>query len=211
MAEGKITSKTFVIDKTGTLTLNFKDTLGANVVGSTFSLTGGRVIGTTVAASPKPVYDYNETGLTSDANGVWQFGGLSKGPYAYTFTTSPTHEVIITDLLSPWSLAPDSTSAVNLTLGEKTRNILVIRVKNRTGGAPIVGALVNVKDNSGVLFQEALTDANGYVYFPQIADPAKAFLNARYNLTITKSGFRNLTDSVTFAGGIIRKDELIRK
>lgn len=211
VAEGKITSKTFVMDKTSTLAINFKDILGANAPNVSFSLKGGRIIGTTVAASPQNVYFYDQSGLSADANGLWQASGLGKGPYYFTFTANPTYEEIFSGSLSPWSLAADTTLTVNPLLGQKTMNILIVKVKNRTGGAPIEGALVNLKDVSNVLFQEALTDINGYVYFPQIADPAKAFLNARYNITVTKSGFRNLTDSVTFVGGIIRKEELIRR
>ncbi len=211
VTEGKITSKTFVMDKTSTLVLNFKDTLDAVVPDVAFSLKGGRIIGTTVAAAPQNVYFYDQSSLTADANGIWQASELGKGPYYFTFASNPNYEEIYSGSLSPWSLASDTTLTVNPLLGAKTQNILVIQVKNRTGGAPIVGALVNIKDTAGVLFQEALTDVNGFVYFPQIADPAKVFLNARYNITVTKSGFRNLTDSATFAGGIIRKTELIRR
>ncbi len=209
VAEGRITSKTFVMDKTSTLAINFKDTLGNNVPNATFALKGGRVIGTTVAASPQNVYYYDQTGLVSDAAGLWQASGMGKGPYYFTFTTNPTYVEIFSGSFSPWSLAADTTLTETPLLGEKTLNILVVRVKNRSG-APIAGALVNLKDTSGVLFQEALTDSAGYVYFPQIADPAKAFLNARYNITVTKSGFRTTTDSATFVGGIIRKELQLR-
>lgn len=210
IAEGEITSKTFVIDKTSELSINFLDTENLSLPNVDFSLRGGRVIGTTVEAAPEEVYFYDQSNLNSGETGNWQQSGLGKGPY-YFAVSSETHELITTSLPLPWPLSPDSSESVQVILGDKLKNILVIEVSEEGGETPIVEALVTIKDSLGNLFQETSTDLNGIAYFPKVEDPPKVFLpEETYSITITKEGYTQLDRTATVSG-ITRREEILLK
>jgi len=210
VSQGGITSKVFSVDKTSHLNLHFADIHGANIPGLTFSLVGGRVIGTTVASAPEPVYFYNEPALACDANGVWNSPALGKGPYVFS-VTDPNYELITTNQTSPWSLPADSTLAVEIVMGSKTENILVVSVKEVGGEIPVVGAAVNVSDSLNAPFQTGTTDLNGLAWFPLTEDPPKAFNPAEtYNIDITKDGY-NPAHATATVSGITRTQTILTK
>lgn len=210
VSQGAITSKVFSINKISHLNLHFADIHGANLPSLTFSLTGGRVIGTTVSAAPAPVYFYNEPALTTNSGGVWNSPALGMGPYTFS-TTNPDYEVITTNLASPWSLAPDSTLNVEIIMGSKTENILVVAVKEVGGEIPITGATVTISDSLNAPFQTSTTDINGLAYFPLTEDPPKAFNPAEtYNIDITKDGY-NPGHTTATVSGITRPSIILTK
>jgi len=204
VSSGAITSKVFVIDLTSHQNLHFSDIHGTSLPNMNFSLVGGRVIGTTVAAAPEPVYSYNQSSLNSDSNGMWNSPALGKGPYAFSITNA-SYELITTSLVSPWSLAANTTLPVEIVMGNKTENILVITVKESGGNVPVVGATVKVSDVTGIPFQETITDANGIAYFPKVEDPPKSFIGGQnYNIEVTSTGYITATTTAT-ASGIVRR------
>lgn len=210
IAEGAITSKVFVVDKVSHQNLHFADIHGVNLPNLTFSLGGGRVIGTTVEAAPKPVYSYNENSLATNANGLWESPAVAKGPYAYSFS-DPTYELITSSLFSPWSIAPDTATTIEMVLGDKTGNILVVSVKETGGETPIVGANVRITNSAGSLFQESVSDINGVAYFPLTENPPKTFLpEENYNIDVTKDGYLP-GHEISAISSLTRKEVILSK
>ena len=210
VSQGGTASKVFSINKTSHLNLHFADIHGANIPNLNFSLVGGRVIGTTVAAAPAPVYAYNQLALACDGNGLWTSPALGMGPYAFSIT-NPNYELITTNLVSPWSLAADSTLAVEIVMGSKAENILVVSVKEVGGEIPIVGATVNISDSLHAPFQSSTTDINGLAYFPLTENPPKTFTaGATYNIDITKDGY-NAGHTTAIVTGITRSQTILTK
>jgi len=210
VGEGAITSKVFVIDLTSRQNLHFADIYGTNLPNLTFSLTGGRIIGTTVDPAPQPVYLYNESALTSNADGRWESPVIGKGPYAFSISDS-IYELITTSLSSPWSIGPNSTTDIEVVLGNKTENILVVSVKEIGGETPVVGATVKISDPLGALFQESVTDINGVAYFPKPEDPPKVLNpDENYNIDVTKDGY-NPGHEISTVTGLTRREVIISK
>lgn len=203
VSEGSITSKTFTLDKTSHLNISFKDIHGTSVPDLTFSLTGGRIIGTTVDAAPQPVYFYNESSLVSNSEGVWNSPEFGKGPYTFSFT-NPTLEHITSIPISPWAVDANSTIEVNEILVNNTENTLVVTVKDVGEEANIAGATVRITDSLGVVFQETTTDINGIAYFPQIENPAKTLVPGEtYTIDVTAAGY-NPNQKTETINGLIR-------
>jgi len=208
VSQGSITSKVFVIDLLSHQNLHFKDTFGNNLPDMAFSLAGGRVIGTTIEAAPAPVYAYNEPALICGNDGEWESPEIGMGPYFFSITNA-SYELITTSLSSPWSIAPNSTTTIDITMGSKTENILVVAVKETGGETPIVGATVRITDSVNTLFQESVSDINGIAYFPLVADPPKVFtLGENYNIDVTKEGYLPGHD-LTLISGITRKEIIL--
>jgi hypothetical protein len=210
VSQSSITSKIFLINKTSHINLHFADIHGTNLPNLSFSLVGGRVIGTTVASAPVPVYFYNEPTLTCDANGLWSSPALGMGPYKFAIT-NPVYDLITTSLVSPWSLAPDSTLAVEILMGLKTENMLVVSAKEVGGQIPVVDATVTITDSLGAPFQTSTTDINGIAYFPLTENPPKTFTPAAtYNVDITKEGY-NPGHTTAIISGITRSQTILTK
>lgn len=210
VSQGSITSKVFVIDLLSHQNIQFKDIHGASLPDMTFSLAGGRVIGTTVEAAPLPVYFYNESALTSDNSGLWSSPAIGMGPYFFEIANA-NYELITTSLSPPWSIAPNSTVPVDITMGSKTENILIVTVKETGGETPVVGATVRITDSMGNLFQESVSDINGIAFFPLVEDPPKTFLlGENYDIDVTKEGYL-LGHELGPVSGITRKEVIITK
>lgn len=189
VSEGGITSKTFTIDLLSQLNLNIKDTHGISVPDLTFSLSGGRIIGTTMDAAPQPVYSYNESSLACNVEGAWTGQDLNKGPYTFSFE-NPTYELITAVPSIPWPIDAGSTVNANITLGRTSENILVVTVQDPNEETNIPGATVRLTDSLGTFFQETATDINGVAYFPQIEDPAKPLVPGEtYTIDVSAPGY----------------------
>lgn len=203
VSQGDITSKTFTIDHISHLNLSFKDIHGTSVPDLSFSLSGGRTIGTTVEAAPQPVYLFNESALKSDIEGLWNSPDLSKGPYTFTFT-HPDLELITSNPTSPWSVNAGGTEVANIILGNNKENILVVTVQDPSEETNISGATVRLTDSLGAVFQETTTDINGIAYFPQIEDPAKTLTPGEtYSIDVTATGY-NPGHKTETINGLIR-------
>jgi len=203
VAKGAITSKSFVIDMISALTINLRDTLGGTVPNATFGLKGGRTIGTTVEPSPKAVYYFTEPALVSNASGNWSKTDLGKGPYYFTITNA-NYELITTSPVLPWTLAPNGTQTVTVTMGNKSNTILVLTVKEFGTETVVSGATVRLLDSLGALVQTATTDDNGVIYFPQITSPAVTLTpGATYTFEVSKTGYITNTSS-SLVNGITR-------
>ncbi|MFH1183274.1 MAG: prepilin-type N-terminal cleavage/methylation domain-containing protein, partial [Candidatus Moraniibacteriota bacterium] len=203
ISEGSITSKTFTIDPISHLNLTFKDIYGVIVPDLSFSLSGGRTIGTTVEAAPQPVFFYNESALKSNNEGLWNSPDLGKGPYSFTFT-HPNLELITSIPTSPWPVSAGSTVEASTILGNNTENILVVTVQDPSEETSISGATVRLTDSLGVVFQETTTDINGIAYFPQIENPAKSLTpDEIYTIDVTAAGY-NPGQKTETAHGLVR-------
>ncbi|MBM3256196.1 MAG: prepilin-type N-terminal cleavage/methylation domain-containing protein [Candidatus Moranbacteria bacterium] len=205
ISEGGVTSKVFIIDKIGHLKLRFLDTLGNVLPNLNFSLYGGKVIGTTVEPAPQSVYFYNETSLVSDAEGIWNSPDFHKGPYNFSISNNEYELIALSNSL-PWIVSPDATTEETITMGKKTENILVVRIKEQGGEVPVADAVVKLTDSTGAFFQETKTNSDGIAYLPQIEDPAKTLNPAEtYTLDITKDAYDPYQTTLTVSG-LTRKD-----
>lgn len=210
VSQGAITSKVFVIDRLSHQEITFKDTHGVTLPNTTFSMYGGRVIGTTVESAPKPVYFYNENSLTCNSEGLWKSPEIGKGMYYFT-NTNPDYDLITSSLVIPWSVAPNTTVPATIILGKKTENILVVGVKEVGGEIPVEGARVEITDSSNNPFQNSTTDVNGVAYFPLDQNPPQTFLAGEvYNINVTKDGY-NLSHETGSVSGITRKEVILTK
>jgi Tfp pilus assembly protein PilE len=205
VSEGGVTSKVFVIDKIGHLKLHFLDTLGSVLPNLTFSLSGGKVIGTSVEPAPQSVYFYNENNLVSDAEGVWNSPDFHKGPYNFSVANTE-YELITLSSSLPWIVSPDATSEKTVIMGKKTENVLVVTVTEQGGEVPVANAVVKLTDSLGVVFQETATNNDGIAYLPQIENPAKALNPAEtYTLQVTKDTY-DLYQTTLMVSGLTRKN-----
>lgn len=208
VSEGSVTSKVFVIDLLSHQNIQFKDIRGTGLPNLIFSLSGGRVIGTTVDSAPQPVYAYNEPSLTCGSEGLWSSPELGQGPYFFSINDVDYELITSNTALTSWSVIPNSTAEINITMGSKAENILVVTVKEVGGEVPIVGATVEILDSLGTPFQTTDTDINGVAYFPFQSDPAKTFtLGEIYTINVVKETYISSQNTGQVAG--ITRTEII--
>jgi competence protein ComGC len=194
-----INQKTIVLDKISKINLFTKTPLGVVVPNIDFSLAGGRKIANTVVVAPavsQPVWSYSQTSSNSGAEGKVEFPNVSPGPYYFTYpagTENDKYEFLYFDVAgettSMFNLSPDVDLNANAILADKNAHSLLVTVLNNAGDVPIVGATVQLKNESATYDVTLTTNKFGKVYFP---DSSAALTAGDYKMTVTATGFTKI-------------------
>lgn len=98
--------------------------------------------------------------MTTGSDGVAHFTGLRPGSYAVTEITSPTG-YILNNRVYPVEL--ESNKLATVTIPNERKGGLYIR-KVDSEGAPIAGAVFEIRRGSGEVIMREITDVNGLIY-----------------------------------------------
>ncbi len=137
VAVQQVTSVSFSIDKLSTMTVNSETAICSPVSSMDFQLTGSKLLGTPA------VYKYNQSKIT-DSTGALAINNLEWDSYAIVGIDG-SYDVVGINPLSPVSLAPNATQAVQLIVAPKNPDTLLITVRDSSASnGPLSGATVTV-------------------------------------------------------------------
>lgn len=148
-----------------------------------FTLTGDKTIG--LSGASEPVYKYSQSHSTDSAGSV-TIADLEWDVYDVTLDTS-AYDIARACAQVPYSLLPDDTATLTLTVVSAVANSLRVRVED-TSGDPILGASVDIQ-RSG-LSDTDTTGVCGQVFFN-----TGLIIAGDYELEVSASGYT--TESVS--------------
>ncbi|MEK7549875.1 MAG: carboxypeptidase regulatory-like domain-containing protein [Patescibacteria group bacterium] len=197
-----LNQKTIVMDQDADITLQTEDPFGTAIPSISFSLNGGRVLGTDPSDSSL-VYGFSQTGST-DSSGQESYTNESYGQYTFALGSGVTDYSFYK--LSPegttntiYDAAPGSTTTLHAVLLDKNIGSVKVEVTNQADGSPVSGASVQLSNATLVYDATVTTDQYGYAYFPEALPELTA---GTYDLAVTASGYGSESDTVDVSGAL---------
>lgn len=208
VAEGILNQKTIVIDEETDILLVTQDPFGAEIPSISYSMTGGRVLGTTPATG-EAVYEFDESGST-DSSGAATFSNESYGQYTVA-VSSPRYELY---KVQPEAALPNlvdilagNNQEVEAVIIDTELASVKVTVLSAADATPVSGATVELS-NAALNYSASLTtDQFGLAYFPA---ELPELVDGSYELDTSAAGFQNATETVTVNGNLVTQQiELI--
>jgi hypothetical protein len=202
---GALNVKTVVINKLANLHIFTADGAGNKIseVPCNFSLTGGRIIGTTPDMTHDPIYSMQNQSSSVPAGGEKDFDTISPGQYTLTVSVPSGYVLVGIDPVSPFSLEPDATLEVKIKLAQLNSSALLATVKDATGNV-ISGAQVELKNADGYDVIQT-TDAEGVVFFSQGTDPLSP---GTYDLKVIATGYQENNSQVVISAAELKTETI---
>jgi hypothetical protein len=147
VAQEQLSTVSFAIDRTSTLTVSASNNVCMGIGGTGFSITGSKIIGT----SPN-VLKFATTS-TTNASGTISFPGMEWDTYSLALTSS-SYALLGTNPLTPTTINPSSTVSFDFVLTPSVPKSLLVTVTDASTGAGVPAATVTLAGNS---FSQTLT------------------------------------------------------
>ncbi|GBE16499.1 hypothetical protein BMS3Abin15_00320 [bacterium BMS3Abin15] len=196
--EGLLNVKAIIMDPLSDINITTIDPLDIAIGDVSFSLIGGRTLGTDIDTGD-PIYNYDED-LTSDSGGAENVDDVSPGTYQFTLTGNSETDYKLFKMdpgddleNSKFILDPGSSLDINAVIADKSIPSLIVTVKDDAGGSVEEASvsLVNTTHGYDVTLE---TDKYGTVYFP---DNTANLENDDYDISISATGFSDENGTVT--------------
>lgn len=133
----QVTTKSFIIDSLSSMNFNSLTSVCSPVSSVSFNLKGSKKIGT----SPD-IYKYDNN-LTTNSSGVLSITNLEWDTYSIELNSS-SYELRGINSFLPIQLLPGANQDVNLIVGAKTPNTVLVVVKDGATSLPVSGATVEL-------------------------------------------------------------------
>ncbi len=200
--------KSIIIDPLSNINISTTDPLNDNIGDITFTLIGGRILGTKVADG-KTGYNY-EQDLNTNSSGEKSISDISPGTYEFMLRdASDTNYTFIKmdpgdDISSnKFVLNSGTTLDIKAILADNSVNSLIILVSD-VEGSIIEGASAQLKNDLLGYDVTLTTDKYGKAYFPDTSAPLQ---NDSYNLTVSAAGFNDDHSTITI-NGLVKKENI---
>jgi len=188
--------------QTSNLSINTKDMLGNSVPNVDFLLEGGRVMGHEVPSS-KVVFSYKQNGNSGSGGNVaiTDSDGIAAGTYTCTTTPPSGYEFVKMDSATATSadkfVLPPAAAAFEATalFAKQDVDSFLAMVEDGTTHNPIKDASVELKNTALGYDVTLTTDQFGKAFFPNDSTPLAT--GQTYDITVTATGYTDLTDTVT--------------
>ena len=192
---GVFNQKTIVIDRSSDITFVTEDPFGTAIPDITYTITGGRRLGTMPLPTGTPVYGFTSNG-TTNGSGVATFTAQSAGEYAVSITSgqyefykvSPVSS-LVTSFNATVGIATDARAVL---LDEDIGSVRVL-VRTSADQAPLSGASVRLRSATLAYDATVISDAFGLAYFPTALPPLAP---GTYDLEVTLAGYTTQSESV---------------
>ncbi|MCA9364591.1 MAG: carboxypeptidase regulatory-like domain-containing protein [Candidatus Moranbacteria bacterium] len=202
VSQNGLSVRTFEINQTTTTTMQAIDPFGATIDAIEFHLTGGKVLGSDPITS-EPVYNHNDD-HTTNSSGEVELTDFSSGEYVLTLN-APSDTSYLLWKVNPgddvqrdlFDIEPGSNSTIEIVIMEKSFPSLFYNVTDTTG-TPVQGVSVRVENTTLGYDVTQSTDKYGYAFFPQDTTPLVE--SANYEITVSKSGYDDETETVVISG-----------
>jgi prepilin-type N-terminal cleavage/methylation domain-containing protein len=179
----QVTQVSFAIDKVSTLNVSTVNASCVALPSIGFSLTGTKLIGS-------GVLKYPTTSFTTNASGTYALSNMEWDTYGAALT-SVSYDLAGTTPLPSFSLAPNTTSTLQLVAVPHVTRALLVTVKDASTGLAINGATVQLTKSG---FNQTQTTGSG-----TCVTPGQVFWNGlasgTYTLTVSKAGHTTYTNN----------------
>jgi type II secretory pathway pseudopilin PulG len=196
-----LNQKTIVVDQSSDIALTTADPFGTAIPNISYTLTGGRIIGTD-PISGEGITQFSDTDAT-DASGEADYADQSYGQYVLTVPETATYrffklspeETVVNEFAVTAGVAADTTAI----LMDKTIGSVLVSVKNDADGSALAGASVQLTNATLLYDATVVTDQYGYAYFPTTLP---GLVSETYDISVSLVGFTTETDTVDVSGAL---------
>ncbi len=202
---GSINPADIALNKTADLKITTQDYFGHAISDVSFTLEGGRKIGTEAEDPYLPVYNLDEVSQTN-SSGEKEYNSISPGQYNFTFT-NPTsdYELIGTDSAPPISISSEDELNLKVVLAPKNITSALIKVVTAGNTDPFIGAKVELSNTLGYN-EDTTTDGNGTAFFPKTE--STPLEDGMYNLKITAEGYQEISGEIEINSGELKMESV---
>lgn len=204
VVNGVLSQKSLVMDQYANITVNSKDPFGTSIPNISFTMEGGKVLGTNPADGTL-VHSYDQT-LNTNAAGSQDIPNQSYGQY--TLSESDARYELYK--LSPeeteynvFAALPGGTTTKDMVLLDTQIGSVKVAVTNQADGSPIMGASVHLSYALLGYDVTQTTDQYGFAYFPTTLPE---LMPGIYDLEVSATGFQNNTDTVMVGSSLVTKN-----
>ncbi|HOY56260.1 MAG TPA: prepilin-type N-terminal cleavage/methylation domain-containing protein [bacterium] len=197
--EGQVTSISFCIDETSSITNTVKDSNGIYLSSIDINIKGEKIIGYT--ASSTPIYKYDQDKKTN-AVGLIGLTNLEWDSYHFTLLDHEPYNISESSPIQPLNLSPNTSTTISLTLAPKETHSVLVIIKD-VDSQPVADATVHLFNTGLGLDSIATTTDAGQAYFA----PWQA---ATTTLEVSKDGYNNYQDVLDISGYYTETITLIR-
>ncbi|MGK2848788.1 MAG: hypothetical protein ACSLEX_01850 [Minisyncoccota bacterium] len=201
-----VNQKTLTMDRYADMEFHTKDFFGTAIPNISFTLKGGKMLGTDVDPdAPDPtIYEFSQN-LTTDTSGLYTLENQSYGTYILTFVDPQyvfykmTPEDVVAN---SFSAKAGETNTRDIVLLDSQQGSLWVTVQDVVDDNPIANAQVTLSGPSLVDPLVVQTDQYGFAYFPETALPLPA---DAYTLEVSSSGMTTDTSTVNIDTTLVTK------
>lgn len=206
VVDGMLNVKSIIQNKTIDLKIMTIDEVGSALPNISFNLSGGRILGNDMLASPiAPIYNMSSN-YTTNANGEKTLENISPGQFSISNIDIPSGYTFVGfDAGSnPVVVAPGENEEIKIRLANNSENGALIKITDSADGSSIVGATVIMSNGNG--YNENMTTlADGVAYFPR----ATTLEAGEYNVEISAGGYGTHNGLINIDGLIEQQVSLI--
>lgn len=203
VAADVLNQKTLVIDQSSAITLTTEDPFGTAIPSISYTLSGGRVLGTD-AVTGANVYGFAATGSTN-ASGEVSFSNESSGVYTVGITSAAYDFFKLspeTAQSNEFAAGAGVTTSVSAILLDKSIGSVRVNVRNAADSSGLAGASVHLTNATLLYDATVVTDQYGFAYFPSTLPALSA---GTYDISVTLTGYGNVTDTVNIGSTLETK------
>ncbi len=205
---GQLQTVSFTMDKSYSITFSPKEVLSGDTLDTvSYSIAGGRLLGTNPSDGNSPVYSLSPTSVTGEVSlsnappGAYFVDAASITPSTYFYWKFDPAAVL--DAFSV-SVGTDGTpDTFTLAAIDTTRPGAFFSVTD--GTSPVPDASVRLSDpvDPSGYDHTSTTDQFGKVYFPH--DEGSTLLSQDYSYEVTATGYQDEGGTVTVSGGLVEE------
>lgn len=195
VVNGVLSQKSLVMDQYSDIMVHSKDPFGTSVPSISFSMKGGKVLGTDPVGGAL-VYGYDQN-LSTSASGSLDIQDQSYGQY--TLSESDARYELYK--LNPegtkydvFDALPGGTTTKDMILLDTQIGSVKTVVTNQADGSPIMGASVHLSHTLLGYDVTQTTDQYGFAYFPT---GLPELMPGTYDLEVSATGFQDNTSTAT--------------
>lgn len=198
---GSMNVTNIALNKTADLKIITQDYFGNTISDISFTLEGGRKLGTEAGDPYSPVYNLDEISQTN-SSGEKEYNSISPGQYYFNLGDTISDYVQIgTDPVSPFVLASEKNLDLKVVLAPKNETSILVEVKATGNVDPFIGAKIELSNTAGYS-EDTTTDGNGSAFFPKTE--GALFEAGNYNLKITADGYQEISKEVNINNGELK-------
>jgi hypothetical protein len=211
---GMMNVKSIVQDKLSDLKISAIDPLGVPLPGVSFDITGGRVLGYDLSASPaKPQYNMILSNVSVDSEGEKKFTDISPGQIFITPSSVPAGYTLVNNSYFAEYDSINNTYSIVLSPNSKDKEIrlkyaadstisLLATIKKDSNSTLLPDAVITLSNASG--YSEAITTGkDGKAFFPGTITP---LVPGVYNMSVTATGYAEYTEANVTIDKLITKE-----
>lgn len=196
-----------VMDESADLPLKTVDPYDQAIPNINFSLTGGRILGTTPSTGAS-VVTLNDANRNTNSSGEYTYDDESYGLYRFILGSGSTSQYELYKILPETSVTvneidatPGNVSDYKVVLLDKAYASVKVTVTDGATTSPVAGATVQLESEDGTTYDvTGTTDQYGLTFFPTTTT---ALLAGNYTIRVSATGYGQESQDITVGTTLI--------